>query len=157
MRKYKRIIAAIDFSGYTKNVIAHSKTLARALNAELIVANVINQREIDATYMAMNRLQRRDFHRVSVETCIEQLKEERNEEMEKLQNEYDFSDIDVRFEILDGVPYKEIMELIEKETADLVVMGVKGRGELADVIVGSTALKMFRRCPVPLITLREKA
>ena len=157
MNEYKRVLAAVDFSGYTKRILEHAKTLAHCLDAELIVVSVINQREIDATYTAVNRLQKRDFHRISVQTAIERLQAERKTDLASLKNEVDFNGVNVSFELRAGVPYKELMELIPKLKADLVVMGVKGRGELADVIVGSTALKMFRRCPVPLVTVRERA
>ncbi len=156
MEQYKRILAAIDFSGYTKSVATHSVTLAKALNAELTLVNVLNQKEIDTIYTAVNRMQKRDFHRVSVHDCVEQLKEERTAEFEKLKEKVDFSGVNISFVMRTGVPYKEILDVIKEEKADMAVLGVKGRGELADVIVGSTALKLFRRCPVPLITVREK-
>lgn len=156
MEQYRRILAAIDFSGYTKRIATHAVTLAKALNAELTLVNVINQKEIDIIYTSVNRMQKKDFHRISVHDCVEQLEEERTAEFEKLKEKVDFSEVNISFLIKTGVPYKEILDVIKEEKADMVVSGVKGRGELADVIVGSTALKLFRRCPVPLITVREK-
>ncbi len=58
-----------------------------------------------------------------------------------------------RYIVKNGIPYLELLAAIEEEKPNLIVVGIKGRSNLADVVVGSTARKMYRRSPVPLLTI----
>ena len=48
----------------------------------------------------------------------------------------------------------ELLKAIEKDRPDLLIMGVKGRSNLVERVIGSCAQKMFRRCPIPLLVIR---
>ena len=153
MKHFQRILAAIDFSKYSKPTLEHSANLARELECQLVIVNVINQREIEVMEYTLNKL----AYVARITTLgewVDGLKEDREIEMDKLAKVVDLSGLSYSLIIRSGVPYQELIRTIEREKADLVVMGVKGRSDLVDMMAGSTALKMFRRCPVPLITVR---
>jgi nucleotide-binding universal stress UspA family protein len=50
-------------------------------------------------------------------------------------------------------PDWELLAAIATERPNLMVLGTKGRSNSTDVVVGSTARKLYRESPVPLITI----
>ena len=63
------------------------------------------------------------------------------------------SDDAFEYRLLAGDPAMELLRLILEEQIDLVVMGTKTR-ELRHIFTGSVAERMFRRCPVPILSYR---
>jgi nucleotide-binding universal stress UspA family protein len=55
-----------------------------------------------------------------------------------------------------GVPFSEICRYAEEIGADLVVMGTHGRTGLRHVLLGSTAEKVVRKAPCPVLTVRPE-
>lgn len=156
MSKTKKILAAIDFSEYSKMTLQHAAFLAKDLEAELAIVNIINQRDIDVMDSSINRV--KVFHQImDISTWLDQVKEERKKEFAQLEKSVDLTNISYSLSFREGVPVEELLKFAKEENVQMVVMGVKGRTDLADFLVGSTASKMFRICPVPLVTVRESA
>ena len=147
----KKIMVAVDFSEYSARVADYAGRLAQDLGAELLFVNVINKRDID-----MVRQVTMYTDKITVKDYIDGLVEDRRAQMKQLLQESDCSRIPNRFVIKKGVPFVELIETAEEEQADMVVMGTKGRGNIASMLLGSQAEKMFRHCPVPLLSIREK-
>jgi len=151
MSNIKKIMVAVDFSEYSANSMKYAGRLAEDLGAELIFVNVINQRDID---MVKHVTMYTD--KISVQEYVDGLKADRSEKMQSLLTETNCSRIPNRFIIKKGVPFAELVETAKEEEVDMVVMGTKGRGNIAGILMGSQAEKMFRHCPVPLLSIREK-
>ena len=49
-----------------------------------------------------------------------------------------------------------MIRAVQAEAADLLIMGTRGRGNLSGMLFGSVAEKMFRHCPVPLLSIRPR-
>jgi nucleotide-binding universal stress UspA family protein len=56
--------------------------------------------------------------------------------------------------VLVGKPHEEIVRLASDRQADLVVMGVQGRGVMEMLFLGSTANQVVRQAPCPVLTVR---
>ena len=143
-----RILVAIDFSQFSKYILEYAVNLAEPLNADLVLVNVINQRDIDiVSRLSLNT-------QLSAQDYIEQTRNERLQAMEAMMNEHRTTPLKYRILIKSGTPFVELVQAITDTQCDLAVMGSKGRGNIAGVLFGSTAEKLFRRSPVPLLSLR---
>lgn len=57
--------------------------------------------------------------------------------------------------ITDGPSVATILETAETTGADLIVMGTHGYGSFKEALMGSTARRVVRRSPVPVLTVRQ--
>ncbi|MDY0312988.1 MAG: universal stress protein [Desulfobacterales bacterium] len=151
MALYQRIMVAVDFSSYSQTGVDHGVALARPLGATLILVNVINQRDVNTIERVLYG--QTDF---SVVDYIEQQTRERTRSMEALLDHAGGKDLAVEMAVVVDIPYQGLFDQIREKRADLLIMNTKGRSNLADAVIGSCAQKMYRRCPVPLLSLRPE-
>ncbi|HUM03778.1 MAG TPA: universal stress protein [Thermoanaerobaculia bacterium] len=59
-------------------------------------------------------------------------------------------------DIVWGRPSDALVEAAAKMKASLVVLGTHGRGAFEKLLIGSTAERVLRLSPVPVLTVREK-
>ena len=66
----------------------------------------------------------------------------------------DLSGLETTRKLSVGSPADAVVEAVEESGADLVVMGTHGRQGVERLFLGSTAAKVLRRMPCPVMTLR---
>ncbi len=146
----KKILVGIDLSDYSAETLRVAAEIAGNLKVPLIAANVIHKRDVDA----FNRLAEKSHY--SLGEFLKHREEDRLVRINKLIEEAGCGNVSITTLFRIGVPFQELIQMVHEEDVDLVVMGSKGRGDLVDVLFGSNAEKMFRHCPVPLLSVRHR-
>jgi nucleotide-binding universal stress UspA family protein len=151
MDNVKKIMVALAFTSYSEGLFNYAAQIAKLLNAELIIASIINSRDISAVRMVASM-----GYEVDAEHYVDGVKAERREMLEHFMEKSSFDRKKIRTIFKVGNPTDELLKLIVKENIDMIVMGVKGRSDIEHVLVGSVAEKLFRRSPVPVISFRDE-
>jgi len=150
MKNVRKVLVALAFSDYARGTFMFAADFAKCANAELIVANVINVRDVESvrTISAMG-------YDVDGEHYVQNIKAERTRLLEDIIADSDIPPERIRTVFVVGNPMEALLNLIVEEAVEVVVMGPKGRTDLEHVLVGSVAEKIFRRSPATIISYRD--
>ncbi len=146
----KKILVPIAFSRYSKGILNYAAELAGATGAELLVVNVINERDLEAVDKITSF-----GYKVDVEHYIETIKKEKREELLQMTDELSLPDEKVTYMFCTGDPTDELLKLVIDRNIDMVVMGVRAK-EISHLFTGSVAERMFHKCPVTIVSYRGK-
>jgi nucleotide-binding universal stress UspA family protein len=95
----------------------------------------------------------------SLDDQIEKYRKLAEEESQSLLDKIFTEGIPVRIECSPNIydrAMEVILDAIEKEGADLVAIGARGRTGAAGVLLGTTTEKLIRLTPIPLIAVKKK-
>ncbi len=151
MNEIKKILVALAFSKYSKGIFNYAAKLAKCMNAELIVASIINERDIAAVGKIVSL-----GYEVDGNHYIEDIKKERRLLLEKYVKESGFQIGKLKTILRVGNPFHELLKISVEEKVDMIVIGPKGRTDLRHVFIGSVAEKIFRRSPVSVVIYKDE-
>lgn len=66
----------------------------------------------------------------------------------------DSTDIKIKYDIVKGNPFDEIIEYSQKENCTLIIMGSKGLTEAEELLIGSVAEKVARKSKIPVMIIK---
>lgn len=150
MKNLKKVVVSVDFSLYSTKILEYAAVVAEQNSAEIIAVNVINKRQIESIKEAIKNEKLRT--RVLNDFINDQTRK-RTKSMDELFNQCISKEVSSKTLITRGVPFEEIIKVVNDENADLLVMSSKGRTSFQDYMFGTTAEKLFRHCPVSVLSL----
>jgi nucleotide-binding universal stress UspA family protein len=144
---FNTILFATDFSESSEHAFRYALSLACKFESRLGIIHVINE-PVDL----------RGFYVPHI--SFDKLEEEIEQGAKKMMDRFcraharDYAKIETF--VVPGIPYDEIIKKGSEIGADLIVVGTHGRTGLDHVLFGSTAEKVVRKSPIPVITIRIK-
>ena len=152
MSDIKKIMVPLAFSPYSEGIVQYAVSLAKTLNVEkLLFVNVIDQRDVDA----VERITSFGYD-VDGNHYVEEIEKERVAKLEAMLGKIDFPEDHMKLVITVGKPADKLLKYAVKENVDMIVMGVKAKGEIIHALTGSVAEKLFKRSPVTIVSYRDE-
>ena len=150
MRNLKKILVPIAFSKYSQEILTFASDLAAQLGAEILIVNVINERDFEA----ISRITSYGYE-VDEEHYLSTIQKERTSQLEEMVKKLSVPEDKISFDFKVGNPTNELLKTVIDEKIDLVVMGIKSKTDMEYIFTGSVAEKFFRRCPATIISYRD--
>jgi len=127
-----------------------SESVERAITVALDLAERFDA-EVHALYVVDSS---------DVEGCPEQVRGDLQAALEDageeaLREVVEAADREVVTAVREGQPAAEITDYVDDFDADMIAMGTRGRHGEHSFLLGSVAEAVVRRCPVPVLTVRQ--
>ena len=148
---FRRIVCAIDFSECSLHALDYATSLAQEAAAQLTVVHVIElppdiPRELHETVLAGPR---------SLREYLALAEEEGRARLTDAVSDHVRASLTTDTVLTAGKPYRQILRVAAEHGADLLVVGIHGRGAIDRMLFGSTTQHLVRQASCPVLTLRQ--
>ncbi|MEW6388029.1 MAG: universal stress protein [Thermodesulfobacteriota bacterium] len=139
------ILVATDFSDCSATAFQTARKLAQTFQAKIILLHVVSQKRVNVLA---------EYLMVEPDSLIPNLREKAQEQLAEFIKRLGTEGVGVDTMVTVGLPFQEIAVIARDLAVDLVVLGGsgrRGRTYLEDVFFGSTAEKVVRLLPCPVL------
>ena len=151
MATIRKIVIGVDFSLYSHQALECGADVAAKAGAEIVAVSVINKRLVDS----VERVFVSEGRAFSLKRFLADETYRRTQSLKELMDEMLPEHVARRMVIRAGIPFEELLVVIDEEQADLVIMNPKGNSKLTGLLFGSNAEKLFRHSPIPVLALNS--
>lgn len=145
MTGYSKILVTTDFSPHALPAVEHAGSLARRLEAELVLLYVVPD-DLPPMLVGVSEERRREIleeHREKAATGLTEYVDEH------------LGGIRVKPLVKVGPPARRIVQTAGEESVDLIVMASRGYGPMRQVLLGSTTERVLHRTRIPVLVVRD--
>jgi nucleotide-binding universal stress UspA family protein len=147
------VLVAVDFSVHSANALVYAADLAKRLEDRLVVLHVIHDQ--DGGYYSDKKLKKGEKKRLK---RLEEIAAEMMDELlqQQIENHAEIKSTLKKAEVMlvSGLTVTKILQVVEKISPEMLILGNKGRSSLKHILLGSKAEQLARLCPVPVTLVK---
>ncbi len=143
-QSFTRILYPTDFSTTSEHALTYAISLAKTYKAKLYLLHVIDE-STEASGFYIPHL---SYKKLDDEMKAAALKMLKSFCLKNLKGVKEYT-----FDVVEGIPYKEIAAYAEAEGINLIVMGSRGRTGIDRLVFGSTTERVLRKSACPVLTV----
>jgi len=145
VNSFRKILCPVDYSDASKRALINAITLTKRFGAKLTVIHIFEPIEVSSIGSSINSEEENNIRRDRKEL-----------EFNNFLDQFNFESIRYNTELLEGVPFLDILRAIKKKKSDLLIMGTTGKTGLSRLLMGSVTEKVTRELPCSFITTKTK-
>ena len=142
----KKVLVPIDFSDYSKSALKYAINFAKSFGADMTLIYVVEPIIYPPDF---------SMGQIAIPTISTEWDDRAREELDKLAKSEISAEVKVKTIIKTGKPFVEIIETAAEEDIDIIIIATHGHSAVEHILFGSTAEKVVRKAPCPVLTLRE--
>lgn len=142
----KKILVPVDFSDYSKNALNYAVDFAKSFNAQLILIYVVEPVIYPPDF---------SMGQIAIPSVDLEMDKRAKEELENLSKKLIPDELKAKCLVKTGKPFLEIIDTASEIEADLIIIATHGHSGVEHILFGSTAEKVVRKAPCPVLTLRD--
>lgn len=146
MPEIRKILVPTDFSQNSLRALDYAVGLAERYAAEIVVVHVLEL----PIYPAMSF----GSGSISLPALQEEMREAVNAQLARVMEEH-LADTRATSILREGTAFVEIIEAAREQNADMIVLGTQGNSAFKQLLLGSTAERVVRKAPCPVLTIRD--
>lgn len=147
---FRSVVACVDFSDASKLAVEHAAALARADSAALHVLHVYTSPR-HSRWPSLHRVGQADGGHL-LASLDERLRAFTEPALGPT------AGLSIEYHLVDATSHgRAIGDFARKHHADLAVLGTRGRTNLRDILLGSTAERVLREAPCSVLAVRPRS
>lgn len=141
----RRILVPIDFSEHSKKALQYAIPFAEQFKASVDLLYVVEPAIYPADF---------SFGQVGFPSVEDELRQRGGEELQALIRKEIGTRVPARSAVRTGKAFHEIDQYAREESIDLIIIATHGHSGMEHVLFGSTAEKVVRHAPCPVLVVR---